>query len=89
MRCLYLGLGLAILTGCASTPRTVERVSTVICPAAPPALVCAGWRPDYRPVGVAEIQALYLERGGGLHCRDTLIDLWEQTWQDCQGSSGE
>ena len=74
----------AVLTaGCAGTPRTVERVVTRVCPATPPSLVCDGWRPDYRPVNVHELQSLFLERGQGLLCRDTLLTLWEQTREDC------
>ena len=82
-------VGLIALAGCARTPRTVERVETLICPATPPSLVCPGWRPAYRPSGVHELQVLYLERGQGLSCRDTLIALWESTRASCEAARPE
>ena len=63
-------------------------MTTLVCPATPPSLVCEGWRPDYRPVNVGELQALFLERGEHLRCRDTLIALWQDTRKDCEAQVG-
>ena len=83
MRTMLTAMGLAILAGCGSAPRTVERVTTVTCPATPPVLVCPGWRPDYRPVNVHELQSLFLERGDGLRCRDVKLELWAELHAGC------
>ena len=83
MRTMPIALVGIILSGCAGQPRTVERLTTLVCPATEPALVCDGWRPDYRPVNVHELQELFLERGEGLDCRDTLLALWSQLRAEC------
>ena len=63
-------------------------MTTLTCPAVPPALTCAGWRPDYRPSGVHELQSLFLERGEAIRCRDAALELWETLHAECASGGG-